>query len=61
MKIIKLEKKHKRHLRTECRNCGTTVEEVESKLKWEHDRDGDLARETCPNAACAGPIFFYRK
>lgn len=61
MKIIKLGNKQKFLLRAECLHCGTIVEECMSKLKWEYDRDGDLARETCPNGECGKQLFFYKE
>jgi hypothetical protein len=59
MKIVKLKNKHQKRVSATCRHCGTTVETQEDKLKWEHDRDGRLARETCPNESCGAAIFFY--
>lgn len=60
MKIIKRGSKKPKLIKAECLECGTIVEEREDKLKWEHDRDGNLARERCPNKGCGVPIFFYR-
>lgn len=59
MKTIRKGKLRDRRLRTTCRYCSSVLEEQESKLDWEHDRDGDLAREKCPE--CSGEIIFYRK
>lgn len=60
MKIKQLKNNHKRLIEAECKHCGTTVEAKEDSLNWEHDRDGDLAREKCPNPSCNAEIFFYR-
>lgn len=59
MKITKLKNNHKKRVSTTCRECGTKVEATEDSLKWEHDRDGRLAREKCPNESCGAEIFFY--
>lgn len=57
--IKKLKNKHHKRIKTTCRGCGTVVEATENSLNWEHDRDGRLAREKCPNESCGAEIFFY--
>lgn len=60
MKIIKKGKIREQLLRTDCRHCGSMLEEEEGKLKWESDmRNEELARAKCP--VCKTEIFFYRK
>lgn len=59
MKTIRKGKKHERKLKTTCNNCGSRLEESESKLRWEScPRGEELARAKCPE--CKHEIFFYR-
>jgi ribosomal protein S27E len=57
MKTIKKSKPKVKLIKTSCRGCGSIIGESEDKLKWEHDRDGRLARAKCPE--CGSEIFFY--
>lgn len=57
MKTIQKRTKHQKTVKTTCRNCGSKLSEQEDKLKWEHDRDGRLARAKCPE--CKAEVFFY--
>jgi ribosomal protein S27E len=56
MKVIRKAKPPKQ-VEAQCRHCGAVLTEAEDKLKWEHDRDGRLARAKCPE--CKSEVFFY--